>query len=137
MKCAICPQSKRGVKITFGVILLSATACLLSAQTGSVVTVNADKTLVLNGRKVVPIAFSPGPPTYGMTSPGKDAMQEFRDAGALLFRIAQTSDWNSQLIADQQAALDWAALHDMYGWVNLRELSQFNAGNTNTEAALR
>jgi hypothetical protein len=107
------------------------------AQTGSVVTVNADKVLVLNGRKVFPIGFSPGPPTNGKTPSGNDAMQELRDAGALLVRMSQTANWDAQVIADQQAALDWAAQHGMYCWVNLRELSKFAAGDATTEASLR
>jgi hypothetical protein len=119
-------------------ILLSCTACAqLLAQGGSVVTVNSDNALVLNGRKVFPIGLSPGPPNNSTTPTGKDALQEFRDAGALLFRINQNNNWSSQLIADQQAALDWAAQHDMYCWVNLRELSEFPATDTNTPASLR
>jgi len=104
---------------------------------GSVVTVDSNNVLVLNGRKVFPIGFSPGPPTYGVTPIGKDAMQEFRDAGALIFRIVQTGNWDAQMIANQQAAMDWAAQHDMYCWLNLREISKFSAGDTNTEASLR
>jgi len=121
--------------ILFFVIAFAATSAI--AQTASVVTVNADKALVLNGRKVFPIGFSPGPPTNGKTPTGADALQELRDAGALLFRMSQTTDWNSQVIADQQAALDWANQHGMYCWVNLRELSKFADGDTATEAALR
>src|SRR5438552_18837421 len=118
----------------FALLSIATTAI---AQTGSVVTVNADKVLVLNGRKVFPIGFSPGPPTNGKTPPGADALQELRDAGALLFRMSQTTDWNSQVIADQQAALDWANQHGMYCWVNLRELSKFASGDTATAASLR
>ena len=106
-------------------------------QTGSVVTVNSDRILVLNGRKVFPIGFSPGPPTFSLTLSGKDAMQEFHDAGALLVRMTQTVNWDSQLIADQQAALDWAGQHGMFCWVNLRELSKFSATDTNTPAMLK
>jgi hypothetical protein len=107
------------------------------AQTGSVVTVNADKVLVLNGRKVFPIGFSPGPPLNSKTPTGKDALQELRDAGALLVRMAQTANWDSSLIVTQQANLDWAYQHGMFCWVNLRELSKFPAGDAATEAALR
>jgi hypothetical protein len=117
-------------------LLMTSTVCAVG-QSGTVVTINADRVLVLNGRKVFPIGFSPGPPTNGKTPTNKDAMQEFHDAGALLFRMAQTANWNSQVIADQQAALDWAYQHGMYGWVNLRELSKFAEGDTATEAALR
>ncbi len=121
-----------------GILFLAFTISFSAiAQTGSVVTVDADKVLVLNGRKVFPIGFSPGPPTNGKTPDGNDALQEFHDAGALLFRITQTINWNSQLITNQQAALDWAAQHGMYCWLNLRELSKFAAGDTNTEASLR
>jgi hypothetical protein len=118
-------------------LLVMVAASAAMAQSGSVVTINADKVLVLNGRKVFPIGFSPGPPTNGKTPTGKDAMQEFRDAGALLFRMSQTRDWDSQLIAEYQAALNWAAQHDMYCWLNLRELSKFAAGDTATETELR
>ena len=37
-----------------------------------------------------------------------DAMQELRDAGALLFRMNQSRNWDAQLVADYQAVLDWA-----------------------------
>ncbi|HZQ46323.1 MAG TPA: immunoglobulin domain-containing protein, partial [Verrucomicrobiae bacterium] len=110
---------------------------LAVAQTGSVVTVNSDNVLVLNGRKVFVIGLSPGPPNNGQTPTGGDALQELRDAGALLFRINQTNNWNSQLIAYQQAALDWAAQHGMYCWLNLRELSEFAPTDTNAAAGLR
>ena len=107
------------------------------AQAGSVVTVNADKVLVMNGRKVFPITLSPGPPNNSTNPSGKDALQELRDAGAVMFRISQTTDWDSQLISTQQIALNWATQHNMYCMVNLRELSAFDAGDTNTEAELR
>jgi hypothetical protein len=107
------------------------------AQTGSVVTVTADNVLVINGRKVFPIGFSPGPPNNGKTPGGADALQELRDAGALLFRITQTTDWDSTVVSNQQVALDWAYQHGMFCWVNLRELSKFGAGDTATESALR
>jgi hypothetical protein len=106
-------------------------------RAGSVVTINSDKVMVINGRKTFPITLSPGPPTNAKTPDGIDALEELRSAGATMFRIVQTSDWNSELIATQQAALDWAAQHDMYCMVNLRELSAFAAGNTTRETDLR
>jgi hypothetical protein len=112
-------------------------ASSLFAQTGSVVTVNSDNILLLNGRKVFTIGLSPGPPNNSQTPSGADALQELREAGSLLFRMNQTNNWNSQVIADQQAALDWAAQHDMYCWVNLRELSEFPSTDTNTPVSLR
>jgi hypothetical protein len=125
------------IELCLGLLLAWNASSDLLAQTGSVVTVNADMALVINGRKVFPIGFSPGPPTYGTTPWGKDALQELRDAGGLLVRMVQTADWDSQVIADQQDALDWAAQHGMYVWLNLRELSQFSSTDTNTPASLR
>jgi hypothetical protein len=124
-------------KLCLGMLLVLAASGGPVARAGSVVTVNADNVLVLNGRKVFTIGFSPGPPNYGVTPTGGDALQELRDAGGLLFRITQSSNWDTNVIATQQAALDWAAQHDMYGWVNLRELSEFPASDTNTPASLR
>lgn len=121
--------------LAIALILFGASVVL--AQTGSVVTVNSDNVLIINGRKVFPIGFSPGPPINGQTPIGDDAMQEFRDAGALLFRMVQNNNWDSQLMAQQQTALDWAAQHGMYIWLNLRELSEFNTGDTTTAASLK
>src|SRR5687767_5337334 len=119
-------------------LLITCIACFdLPAQSASVVIIDSNKVMILNGRKVFPITFSPGPPTYSKTPGGDDALKELRDGGALIIRMAQTTDWNSQVISNQQAALDWAQDQGMYCMVNLRELSEFSAGDTNTETALR
>jgi hypothetical protein len=139
MNSSVTGPRKRQLSVNvLGLALLLLLPSLLGAQTGSVVTVNSDHVLLVNGRKVFVIGFSPGPPTYGQTPAGADALQELRDAGGLLFRIDnQTNNWSSQVIADQQAALDWAAQHGMYCWVNLRELSEFPSSDTNTPVSLR
>lgn len=126
-----------GVEWWLGVFLAWTVSSTVLAQTGSVVTVNADMALVINGRKVFPIGFSPGPPNNTLAPNGRDGLQELRDAGALVTKIAQSSNWDSTLIAYQQATLDWAGQHGMYCWVNLRELSQFPSTDTNTPASLR
>jgi hypothetical protein len=136
--CPAKPNSLKAVcSIWLTFFLVCTSLCPAFAQSGSVVTVNSDNVLVLNGRKVFVLGFSPGPPTNGKTPTGDDALQEMRDAGALLFRMNQTGNWSSQVITQQQAALDWAAQHDMYCWVNLRELSEFPSTDTNTPASLR
>jgi hypothetical protein len=127
---------KRQISIGLGILLLSAFYFASPAQSNSVVTVNSDNVLVINGRKVFPIGFSPIPPINGKTPTADDALQEFRNAGALLFRMVQNNNWSPQVIADQQAALDWAAQHGMYVWLNLRELSQFPSTDTNTPVQL-
>ena len=104
---------------------------------GSVVTIDADKVMVRNSRKVFPITMSPGPPTRSRTANGVDALKELREAGALMIRMAQTTDWNAQVRANQQAQLDWAREQGVFCMVNLREVSAFAAGDTATEAALR
>lgn len=117
--------------------LLALTGLLtVGAQTNSVVTLNADQVMVLNGRKVFPITLSPGPPNNSLTPAGGDALEELRNAGALMFRIAQTGSWNSTIASNTQAALDWAGQHGMYVMVNLRELSAFSAGDTATATSL-
>jgi hypothetical protein len=125
------------VKIGVGLLVLCLWNLTSSAQTGSVVTVTADNVLVINGKKVFPIGFSPGPPNNSKTPNGGDALQELRDSGAVLLRMSQTTDWDSTVVSNQTAALDWAYQHGMFCWVNLRELSKFAAGDTATEAALR
>jgi hypothetical protein len=107
------------------------------AQAASVVTINADKVMVLNGRKVFPITLTPGPPNNSKTPLGDDALAELGQAGVLAFRIAQTADWDTQLIATQHDALNWAQQNGMYCMVNLRERSAFAAGDATTEAGLR
>ena len=117
-----------------GVIVLAGT---LGAQSPSVVTLNADKATVLNGKKIFPITFTPGPPNLAKTPLGDDALKELRGAGSLAFRIAQSANWDAALIASQHAALDWAQQQGMYCMVNLRERSAFAAGDAATEASLR
>src|ERR1051325_8614698 len=118
-------------------LLALAISTVSMVMAGTVVTINADKVMVLDGRKIFPITMSPGPPTNGKTPLGDDALEELGDAGTLMFRMSQTTDWNASVIADQQAALDWAAAHGMYCLVNLRELSGFGPGNMPTGTELR
>src|ERR1051325_2143218 len=118
-------------------LLALAISTVSMVMAGTVVTINADKVMVLDGRKIFPITMSPGPPTNGKTPLGDDALEDLGDAGTLMFRMSQTTDWNASVIADQQAALDWAAAHGMYCLVNLRELSAFASGDIATETELR
>src|SRR5687768_17660587 len=89
------------ISMRFWAVLGWIIACTepLAAQTGSVVVIDADKVLVINGRKVFPITMSPGPPTAGRTPLGDDALEELADGGTLMIRMAQTSDWNDSVIA--------------------------------------
>src|SRR6185503_20102153 len=97
------------------------------------VSIDRDKVFVINGRKVFPITMSPGPPTRSKTPSGRDSLDELREAGVLLIRMVQTGDWNAEVRSNQWAQLDWAQEHGMYCMVNLREVSQFRAGDAKTE----
>ena len=116
--------------------MLIVLAGIFSAQGGSVVTVGAGNVMSINGKKVFPIGFSPGPPTGGLTDDGTDGLQELRNAGALFYRLNQTNNWNTQAITNQQAALDWAGQHGMFCLIDLSELSAFPATDTNTPVML-
>jgi hypothetical protein len=130
------PLPQIGLRLVLAILLLLTLPRSALAQPGSVVTVDSNNVLVVNGQKKFPIGFATGPPINSVTPDGADALQELRNAGALLFRIVQTNTWNSQLIASEQAALDWAAQHGMFVWVYLAELSQFPVTATNTAASL-
>lgn len=91
----------------------------------------------VNGQKVFPIGLYCGPPLNGRTPEGGDALQELRDAGALLVKMRQSRGWTGQAILNQQAALDWAQEHGMFCWVNLGGLSHFSATDRNKSAMLR
>src|SRR5215211_1232637 len=82
--------------LLLALLVLGISPDMASGQSGSVVTVNPDKILVINGKKVFPIGFSPGPPINSQTPAGTDALQELRSAGALLVRMTQTANWDSQ-----------------------------------------
>jgi hypothetical protein len=103
----------------------------------SLVTVDTNNVLVINGTKVFALGFSPGPPLNGTTPWGTDAMQELRNAGGNIYRMNQSGNWSPSLMTTQQQVLDWAGQHGMYVWLNLNELSQFATGDTNTAASLK
>jgi hypothetical protein len=114
------------------------------AQAGSVVTVNSDNVLVVNGKKVFGLAVSPGPPTYGHAPGGTDALDELRSGGILFHRMAFTANWQTSpgvldpnSVATNQATLDWCGQHGIFTLVNLKELSKYSAADTTTPVALQ
>src|SRR5262249_4697450 len=115
-----------------------------SAPAGTVVTINSDNVVVVNGKKVFGLAVSPGPPTYGHAPGGADALDELRSGGILFHRMAFTANWQTSpgalaptSVATNQATLDWCALHGMFTLLNLKELSKYSATDPNTPVALR
>jgi hypothetical protein len=111
---------------------------------GSVVTIDANNIMSINGKKVFGMAVSPGPPTYGHTPDGTDALDELHSGGILFDRMAFTSSWTTSpgvlspsAVATNQATLDWCGQHGMYALLNLKELTEYSATDTNTPKALR
>jgi hypothetical protein len=115
-----------------------------TAHAGSLVTINSNDVVVVNGTPVFGLAVSPGPPTYGHAPGGGDALDELRSGGILFHRMAFTANWqsspgvlNATSLATNQATLDWCAQHGMFTILNLKELSKYSATDTSTPTALR
>ena len=123
------------------VALLIILGSSLQARTQNMpqVTVNEDGVLVVNGRKILPIGFSNGPPPDGRTPEGKHAFAEIKDAGGTFFRTGTRggNPWNQKTIESEQIWMDTAAQYGLYCWPRLRELSSLEAGNTEKEILLR
>jgi hypothetical protein len=122
-------------------IFLSVTtmSSLCPAQKPSVVTINQDGVLVVNGRKILPIGFSNGPPPDGRTPDGRAAFAEIKDAGGTFFRtgVRGNTRWNKATIEQEQIWMDAAARCGLYCWPRLRELSSLEPGDTRKELLLR
>ena len=105
----------------------------------SQVVINPDGVLVVNGRKILPIGFSNGPPPDGRTPDGRSAYAEIKDAGGTFFRtgVMAGDTWDQKTIEREHMVMDTAARHGLYCWLRLRELSSLEAGNTKREIMLR
>jgi hypothetical protein len=103
------------------------------------VTINDDGVLLIDGRKVLPIGFTAGPPPDGRTPDGRPAFEEIRDAGGTFFRTGQagSTGWNEDTIAQEQILMDAAARYGLYCWPRLEKLSSVEEGNHAKEALLR
>jgi hypothetical protein len=108
------------------------------AAEGSRVTIDADRVLVINGRRVFPIAFTMPPPPDGRTPSGKDALEELRDAGANFLRTGvMGGPWNDAAFELEHRYQDAAARHGIHCLVNLRELGSIGPEDDAKEARLR
>jgi len=115
-----------------------------SVQAGSLVTINSNNVLVVNGTNVFGLAVSPGPPTYGQAPGGGDALDELRSGGILFHRMAFTANWqsspgvlNPNSVATNQATLDLCGAHGLFTILNLKEISKYSATDANTPVALK
>ena len=103
------------------------------------VMINEDGVLVVNGKKMLPIGFSNGPPPNGRTPEGKHAFAEIKDAGGTFFRTGTRGNnpWNEDTIKSEQVLMDTAAQYGLYCWPRLRELSSLEVGDVKKEMLLR
>ena len=125
--------------LTLGLLCLAG-----SAQAGSLVTINSNNVVVVNGKAVFGLAVSPGPPTYGHAAGGADALDELRSGGILFHRMPSPPTWTTSpgvldpvAVATNQTILDWCGQHGMFLLLNLKEFSKYSATDTNTPVALR
>ena len=129
--------------MTFALRLIAAAMVLFipagtQAAEGSKVTINADRVLVIDGKKVFPIAFTMPPPPDGKTPAGKAALEELRDAGANFLRTGlMGAPWDDAAIEAEQKYHDAAARYGMHCLVNLRELGSIGPDDAAKEARLR
>lgn len=110
-----------------------------ASHAGTVVTINPDLVLVLNGKKVFPIGFTTAPPPDGKTPEGRNGLQELSDAGGMFMRTGSTGGrpWNQETIAREKQWMDAAARHGMYCWPFLHELASVAPQDSKREEMLR
>jgi len=120
-------------------LLIVATSSFCPAQGVSRVTINQDGVLVVNGKKILPIGFSNGPPPDGRTPDGRSAFLEIKEAGGTFFRsgVRGNEKWSSAVIEQEQVSMDAAARYGLYCWPRLDELSSLDEGNAKKELLLR
>jgi hypothetical protein len=94
----------------------------------SVVAIDAATGILLvDGRRVFPIALSNGPPPGRKAPSGRHGLAEVAAAGVNFVRTGSAS-WAAQQIDAQRALLDAAAQHGLLGWLWLGELANLPEG---------
>lgn len=77
-------------------------------------------TVVLDGRKVFPIALAKGPPAGGLA--------EVAAAGVTVLKVGPARDWRDADVAAAIADNRAAAAHGLHTWVNLSAFAQLRPG---------
>jgi hypothetical protein len=113
--------------------LLTAIAALvlaLPAAAGAATTrLDANGTVLLDGRQVFPIVLSKGPERGSTTPTGTDALWQIAAAGVNFLRVGPaTGTWTGADIADAVAWNREAAVRGLYTWVNLATLARARPG---------
>jgi len=116
-----------------------ALACAVATIGATKVTINNDKVLEINGKKVFPIGFTMAP-APGMKAPnGNDGLKELHAAGGSFLRTGPNGNarWNDKYIEQEQKWFDAAADAGMYCLPWLKELSTIDPGEEKLEAMLK
>jgi hypothetical protein len=106
---------------------------------GNKVTINQDKVLEINGKRVFPIGFTMAPPPGSKAPNGNDGLKELHDAGGSFLRTGPNGHgrWNEKGFEAEQKWMDAAADAGMYCLPWLKELSTVEPGDQKEEAALK
>jgi hypothetical protein len=114
--------------------------CTSIAMAGTRASFNEDNVLVIDGKKIFPIAFIMPPLPDALTPDGKNGIDELHDAGATFLRtgiMGQTADWNDAAFAREQKWQDAAARNGMHCMPFLRQYGSIKPGDRESEATLR
>jgi len=132
-------RPRRGAAAALVIVLIGLLAAMNTDCRAAHVTINEDGVLEIDGRKVLPIGFTSGPPPDGRTPDGKRAFEEIRDAGGTFFRTGQagSTSWNETTTAQEQVWMDATAQHGLYCWPRLGKLSSLEETDDERETLLR
>src|SRR5437588_11751327 len=132
-------------RVVFAAACVLATSATATAQvrTGpSKVEITPEHVLSINGKKVFPIGFTIPPPPDAKTPSGKLALEEFRDAGAILIRTGPMRDvaqgkkytqWDKEWAEREKQYVAAAARAGMYCAPFLKELAEIDAKHPDRE----
>jgi len=110
------------------VVLLAAVAT--GAAQAAATRIDANGTVLVDGRKVFPIVLAKGPPPNGTTPSGANAIAEVTSAGANFLKVGPaTVPWTTADIDEAKLEDQAAAAHGAYTWINLATLSTATAGS--------
>ena len=87
--------------LTLHTLLLAAVPIFALGFAGeaSVVTINLDNVLLIDGKRIFPIGFTMPPPLDGKTPEGRNGLQELAEAGATFMHTGtQGENWNAATI---------------------------------------
>jgi hypothetical protein len=105
---------------------------------GTKVRINPDNVLEIDGKKVFFLSLSLPPPADAVTPTGKNAIEEFADAGMTFIKTGPMGEpWSASSSQQHERWLDAAAKNHIYCLVNLRELSSIKENDKQQESKLR